>query len=502
MTTRPLLLGVDIGTSSAKGVLTSVRGEIIARADRSHTTSNPRPGWFEHDAEAVWWTDFVAITRALLDRVPGAEVVGVGVSGIGPTLLPADDSGTPLRPGILYGVDSRAGEQIARLNDELGAAEIFRRAGSTLTSQAVGPKLLWLRKRVPSVFAKTRMLLMSSSYLVHRLTGRYVLDHHSASQCTPMYDIRARRWDPEWSEHVAPGLPLPELAWPTEIVGVVTREASSLTGIPAGTPVTAGTIDAWAEATSVGVRDPGDVMLMYGTTMFLVQVVRDLTTHPGVWATTGVWPGSYNIAATMPTSGAVTNWMSALTSADFATLVAEAAASPAGANGLLLLPHFAGERTPHFDADARGVIAGLTLGHTRGDIYRAALEGIAFGTRHILATMAEASGRSTPARLVAVGGGTQGGLWTQIVSDVTGLPQQLCRETVGAALGDALVAGVATNAAVDIESWNPTDRLVSPDPATAGRYAARFTDYLGLGEAVRDIAHRLAATQYELTEHE
>jgi xylulokinase len=317
-----------------------------------------------------------------------------------------------------------------------------------------------------------------------------------------MYDIRARRWNGEWAERIAPGLPLPELMWPTEVVGTVTREAQQLTGIPAGTPVSAGTIDAWAEATSVGIREPGGVMLMYGTTMFLVEVVRELTTHPGVWATTGVWPDSYTIAATLPTSGAVTNWLSALTATDFGTLVAEAGQSPAGANGLLVLPHFEGERTPRFDPDSRGAVAGLTLRHTRGDLYRAALEGIAFGTRQILEAMAAAAGRHRDARLVAVGGGTQGGLWTQIVSDVTGLPQHLCRETVGAALGDALLAGVATGTAIDVDAWNPTVTLVSPDPATAGRYAERFADYVNLGEATRAVAHRLAATQHDSMEHE
>src|SRR5262249_35181563 len=151
------------------------------------------------------------------------------------------------------------------------------------------------------------------------------------------------------------GLRLPELAWPTEVVGVVTAEAARETGLPQGLPVTAGTVDAWAEAVSVGVREPGDVMLMYGTTMFLVQVLEHARPDPGLWTTGGPFPGTGPLAAGMAPSGAITDWLRRLVGGDFATLVEEAAAVPAGSRGLLVLPYFAGERTPIFDPDARGL---------------------------------------------------------------------------------------------------------------------------------------------------
>jgi xylulokinase len=489
-----LLLGIDIGTSSSKGVLVTPRGEIVARAATPHETSNPRQGWFEHDAERIWWADFHTLVGRLRAEVPDARVAALGVSGIGPCLLPADADGAPLRPAILYGVDSRAGPQIAELDAALGADQIRECGGSALTSQAVGPKLLWLRQVEPSVYARTRMVFMASSYLIHRLTGRYVLDHHSASQCNPMYDLAAQRWKPDWCEFIAPGLPLPELAWPSEVVGVISDEGAALSGLAEGTPVTAGTIDAWAEATSVGVRDPGDLMLMYGTTMFMVQVVDGVARRPGLWSTTGVWPGSYCLAASLTTSGAVTEWLRKLTSSDFPTLLDEAGRATPGANGLLLLPHFEGARTPVFDPDARGMIAGLTLAHTRGDLYRAALEAIAFGVRHNIEAMVDAeSGASL--RLVAVGGGTQGGLWTQIVTDVTGLEQRLPAETIGACFGDALLAGVASGAVLDAQQWNRDGDTVRPDPALRRLYDERYNEYRELYDATRDTAHRLAATQ-------
>ncbi|MFB9909546.1 FGGY-family carbohydrate kinase [Allokutzneria oryzae] len=491
--TGELLLGVDIGTSSSKGVVATVDGQVLARADRPHRTSSPQPGWFEHDAETVWWQDFVEITRELVSKLDGRSLAGLAVSGIGPCLLPADADGTPLRPGILYGVDTRATAEIAELNEELGAEAVLARCGSPLTSQAVGPKARWLARHEPEVHARTRMLLMASSFLVHRLTGRYVLDHHSASQCTPMYDLGARDWARDWAEAVAPGLPLPELAWPTEVVGAVSSEAAALTGLPEGLPVTAGTIDAWAEAVSVGVREPGEVMVMYGTTMFLVQVLTDPRPHPGLWGTCGAYPGTYTLAAGMATSGSVTDWLRGLVGGEFAGLVAEAATVPPGSGGLLVLPYFAGERTPLFDPDARGVVAGLTLGHGRAELYRAALEGIGYGVRHNLEAMSAAGGEAT--RLVAVGGGTQGGLWTQIVSDITGQRQDVPAETVGACLGDALLAGVATGAVTEPDAWNPVASVVVPDQLRHERYERYYQNYRELYTTTSRIAHFLAEEQ-------
>jgi xylulokinase len=327
--------------------------------------------------------------------------------------------------------------------------------------------------------------------LVLRLTGRYVLDHHSASQCDPMYDLAAASWAQDWSSVIAPALELPELFWPNEIAGTITASAAAVTGLPAGLPVTAGTVDAWAEATSVGVLSPGDVMIMYGTTMFVIQVIDSPHPHPALWTTRGVFPGSYSLAAGMATSGAVTDWLRQLFRGSFAALVPAAGSVPAGSRGLLMLPYFAGERTPIFDPDARGILAGLTLSHGQAEIYRAALEGTAYGLRHNLEVMALAGG--TPNRLVAVGGGTQGDLWTQIVSDVTGAPQQLPSETIGASYGSARLAAIATG--IPTGDWNPIARTVTPNSANTAKYSEFYDHFRSLYPATQDLAHFLAAQQ-------
>jgi xylulokinase len=488
-----LLLGIDVGTASSKGVLVDLDGRVVASAEREHRLAHPRAGWAEHDAETVWWADFRFLCERLLSEGAGAAVVSVGVSGIGPCVLATDAEGAPVRAAILYGIDTRATEQIAELEQRLGADAILARGGSALSTQAVGPKLLWLQQREPDAWARTRRWMMASSFLVHRLSGEYVLDHHSASQSDPLYDLRAQAWAEDWAAEVAPGLPLPRLAWPGEAVGSVTPAAAAQTGLRAGTPVTAGTVDAWAEAFSVGVRRPGDLMLMYGSTMFFVQAMADVRSHPPLWATIGVEPGSHSLAGGMASSGAIIAWLRDLTGErDFARLDAEAAAVPPGADGLLMLPYFAGERTPIADPAARGVLAGLTLSHGRGELVRAAYEATAFGVRHNLDALAAAADR--PGRVIAVGGGTKGAIWPQIVSDVCGVRQLLPAERIGAAYGDALLAAIGAGCVAADTDWTRIAGEVEPDGDAAGLYDARFGRYRELYDATRDIVHALAVS--------
>lgn len=487
-----LLLGVDVGTASTKAVAVDVTGRVLARVERRHTPSTPNPGWFEHDADEVWWTDLQMCLRALLPELP-APPSAIAVSGIGPCLLPADAQDRPLRPAILYGIDTRAQREIVEMEDMFGR-EAIASNGSVLTSQAVGPKMAWLARHEPELWGRTRRIFMASSYLVSRLTGAYVLDHHSASQCSPLYDQKAGCWDAERWQVVAPDVEPPPLAWADEVAGVVTAEAAAATGLPTGIPVTAGTVDAWAEAESVLVRESGDVMAMYGSTMFLIAVTDAWRPATTLWPTRSLRAGTSCLAAGMATSGSVTEWLTGITGGSFTDLTAEAAAVAPGSDGLLLLPYFAGERTPLFDPRARGIVAGLTLAHTRGHLYRAALEGVAYGVRHNLEAMRAAGAQIE--QLTAVGGGTAGGLWTQLVSDVTGLPQQVRRETVGASYGDAMLAALATGAVslAATRDWNPTVSVVEPDRSAAGLHDQRFSDFRELYESTRDLVHRLGPT--------
>ncbi|MFE7198225.1 FGGY-family carbohydrate kinase [Microbacterium oxydans] len=488
-------LGVDIGTSSSKGVLVGIDGTIIASASRAHEVRRPHTGWVEMDGD-VWWDEFISIARELLETATDAEVVGVGVSGMGPCILLADEDDSPVRPAILYGVDTRSTAQIDRMTADLGIEEITRVGGSTLTSQAGGPKIAWIGDEEPDALARARRLFMPASWLARNLTGAYVLDHQSASQVSPLYDIEAESWYGPWWELYAGGIEQPALLWAGDLAGEVTAGAAAATGIPAGTPVITGSIDAWTEAVSVGAHEVGDLMLMYGTTMFLVATGAETLRTPSMWTTAGAFAGTRNLAGGLSTSGALTAWLKDLTGADYPELLAEAELSPPGARGLLVLPYFAGERTPIQDPDARGVIAGLTLEHTRGDLYRAALEATALGVRHNVETMRAAG--ADIRRIVAVGGGTQGRLWLQVVSDVTGLVQEVPQTTIGASYGAAFLAATAIAASDEtpvITDWNPVAETIRPDEALRPAYDALFDRYVRLYADSKDVVHELADTQ-------
>jgi xylulokinase len=508
MITDQVLMGIDIGTSGSKGVIVTLAGEIIAEHTTPHGFDIPHPGWAEHDADAVWWHDFCVISRALLAKAalkPG-QLAGVACSAIAPTMLPLDEHYRPLRPSILYGIDTRASAEIDELNQTLGEERVFERTGQFLTAQSVGPKVLWYRRHEPERYHRTRKVVTAATYLVYRLTGRFVVDNYVAPYFAPFFNVERLAWDPEFVEPICPLEWLAETLWATEPAGVVTRQASEETGIPEGTVVAVGTADAAAEAISAGAIDPGDLMVMYGTTIFLIQALGAYRRHPALWASVYCIPGQSALAGGMSTSGALIHWFrdefgQAELAAEsesginaYAALGHLAASVPPGSNRLITLPYFSGERTPINDPLARGMIMGLTLTHGRAHIYRSCLEGIAYGLRHNIETMASVD--AMPQRLVAVGGGLKDPVWLQICSDVTGMPQEIPNRSVGAAYGDAYLAGYAAglfkDSAVLKQKWAHIVRTVEPQPAVKPIYDELYDLYHRLYRNTRAEMHSLA----------
>jgi xylulokinase len=500
-----LLLGIDVGTYSSKGVLCRPDGTVVASAKVDHGLSVPKPGYAEHDADVVWWSDVCTIARELVGHIVAGERVGVvALSAIGPCLLALDRHGKPLRPAILYGVDTRASLQIDALENRFGREALVALGGMRLTSQSVGPKILWLRENEPDVHAAAASFVTATTYLNYKLTGELVIDRHTASHFNPLLDLATLEWDDRFADSIARSDQLPAPRWSDELIGAVSEQAAAATGIPAGTPVTAGAVDALAEAVSVGVVAPGELMLMYGSTAFMILVTARAASHPDLWTTAGALPGHYALAAGLATSGAATTWFRDQFAGDLVTaqadggldayeaLAAEAALSPPGAHGLLALPYLSGERTPLHDPDARGVFAGLSLAHTRGDLYRALLEGVAYAIAHNVDTMESVTAID---RLVAVGGGTVNRLWLQIVSDVTGRRQHLPRQTIGAAYGDAFLGGLAIGA-VDLDAlareWVEFVDEVEPDERNTEHYRQQRQLFHDLYVETKDTVHALS----------
>jgi xylulokinase len=494
-------LGIDIGTYESKGVLVDGEGHVLASAARPHELIVPRAGWAEHRAEEDWWGDFVWLCRKLLadSRLDASDIKAVGASGIGPCMLPVDAYGAPLVNAVLYGVDTRAAREIEDLTACIGHDRILAHGGNALTSQAVGPKILWLKRNRPDIYAKARMFLNSTSFLVYRLTGRFVTDHYSASSVAPLYDIEGQHW----SDALAPDITeldrLPEIAWTSEIAGTVRGDAARETGLASGTPVIVGTIDAAAEAISVGVLDPGELMLMYGSTIFTIRIGDQRIRDPRLWHAPWLFAGQHACMAGLATSGTLTHWFADQLARDLppeaamAALAAEAESSLPGANGLVFLPYFSGERSPIHDPNARGAIVGLTLAHTRADIYRAALEGIAFATNHIFETYAEVGAQ--PSTIIAVGGGLRNRIWTQATSDVSGLRQEVREVSIGASYGDAFLARLAVGdvSKAAINQWNPAAFAIEPDPRNARVYESRYAAFRELYPRIRDLMKELGA---------
>jgi xylulokinase len=486
MTAR-VLLGVDVGTTSAKGAAFDLDGRLLAQETIGYAHRAPAAGWAEADADA-WWDAGRHLLGALAARA-GGRVEAVGVTGQAPTLLAVDADGRPLAPAILW-LDMRAEAEAAALAASMGPrAEAI--GGNRLHAYYLGPKAVWLRRHAPDVWERTATVLQSHSYPVMHLTGARVTDPSSAALCTPLYDARARAWSAEGAAAAGVEMAkLPTLRPARAVAGAITAAAARATGLALGTPVVVGGADFAASTLAAGVTEPGEACLMLGTSgNLIVPLVRpDFDTrlinahHVGC---------DRYLALGATLCGAVQEWFRGVFApgVPFDTLDAESAAVPAGAEGLRLLPYLQGERTPIWDAGARGAFVGLSLAHGRGHLYRAVLEGIALSLRHCLEVLRERGAR--PDEVVAVNGGARSALWRQILCDALGVPLAYLPDGVGAPAGAALLAGLGVGALADVaaaKAWR--GRLVRhvPDPGRAATYTAMLAERLALYPALRRVA--------------
>lgn len=482
------LVGVDIGTSSAKGAAYDPEGRLLGSAEVAYRHETPRRGWAEADA-AAWWRATCRILRSLADTVRPARVDGVAVTGQAPTLLLVDAAGRPLRPAILW-LDVRSETEAEEIGAQLGAAGEAL-AGNRIHAYFLGPKLAWLRRHEPERFERPLAILQSHSYPILRLTGARVTDYSSAALAAPLYDCRARAWapamcaalgvDPAW---------LPEIKPSHAIAGRVTAAAARETGLREGTPVAVGGADFAASTLAAGVTEPGEACLMLGTAGNLIMPLATPDFDPRLINSHHVGCDRF-LALGGTLSGALQEWFRSIAAPDtaFETLDAEAAAVPAGAEGLRLLPYLQGERTPVWDAGARGAFVGLSLVHGRGHLYRAVLEGVAVSFRHCAEVAAEKGPRLR--EVIAVNGGARSAVWRQILCDALGVPLYYVPDGAAAPTGGALLAGIAVGLVDGVDAarrWRPALVRHVPDAARTEIYAALLAARRELYPAVRQIA--------------
>ena len=494
------LLGVDIGTASSKGVLIEAKsGKPVAETAIAHGLSMPKAGWVEQDAETIWWDEFVQIVKDLLAQstIQPSEIAGVGISGIGPCVLPVDADFKPLRPAILYGIDSRASSEIQQYEEAFGSEEIFRRAGCELSSSSVAPKILWIYKNEPEIYQKTRWFMSCQNFIVARLTGRAAIDIYTASTYSPIIDVEKIEWLDEEVAGLNPFDKLPEKVWSTDIVGKVTVEAAKICGLAEGTPVIAGAIDAAAEAVSIGNALAGETMAMFASSNSIIALTDAYTRSRTFWGLNWLFPGQYALVGGMATVGSLTKWFleniyRADPEAEGANLYAQMSKllekSKPGANNLLALPYFEGERTPINDPNARGTFFGLTLRHSQADLYRALLEAVGFGIRHNLEALAEEGVAVN--RINAVGGATENLAWMQIIADIAEVEVRIMQGNSGAPFGAAILAGIGVGIYKDASQakiWDHTAISLKPNPDNAEIYRRLYPAFRRLYEDTKGV---------------
>jgi xylulokinase len=478
-----LLLGIDVGTSATKAVVVDPAGRVVAQAERPAELSSPQPGWAEEDPE-LWWTNVCALCRSL----PVAEVAGIGVSGMVPAVIALDADGRPLRPSIQQN-DARAAREVEELRARLGPA-VLGRTGSAVTQQSVGPTAMWLARNEPETWASTRTILGSYDYVTFRLTGSLAVERNWALE-SGLYDLATGAWahDICTAAGIDPArLPPPRRA--DEVVGEVTAAAAGETGLPAGTPVVAGTADHVASAFAAGVVDPGDLLIKLGSAGDILMASGEPLIDERLYLDFHLIPGRYLPNGCMATSGSFIRWFQRELAggAPLETLDAEADAAGPGAGGIVALPYLLGEKTPINDPEGRGAFTGLRLDHGRGHLFRAVLEATAFGFRHHLDVFAELGYR--PRRIRTTNGGARSRLWKQVVADVVGYPLEALSEAAGSELGAAFAAGMGTGA---FREWSEIERFVAvaetiePDPGVHEAYERPYAAYRALYPALRGV---------------
>lgn len=478
---KTYVLGIDIGTTALKAVVLEREHGVVAQTEQPHELLSPYPGWAEEEPE-LWWTTTVEAIRELLHSVPAEAIAGIGVSGMVPAMVLLDSSGQPLRRSIQQN-DARTIVEVEELRAEIDPREFFLTTGGMPNQQNIDPKWRWLLKHEPDVMKHIAYLCGSYDFIVYRLTGQLSLEENWAAE-SGFYDVRRHRWHTPYLEHAGISLSiLPQVRHPTEIVSGISAEVARQTGLRAGTPVVAGSADHVAAALAAGLTRSGDVLLKFGGAGDILYCDSRSDPDPHFYFDYHDIPGLTLINGCMAASGSLVKWFARelASGMSLAALDAEAAAIPAGSGGIVALPYFLGEKTPIFDASARGVFAGVMLHHTRAHLYRAVLEAVCYGFAHHLALLREA-GRPVR-RLRATDGGSRSKLWMQIAADVVNLPLQVVGGEASSALGAAYVAAMGTGL---FDDWNQIQRFIvqgplyEPGDENADRYHKGFELYRDL----------------------
>ncbi|MFQ6095296.1 MAG: xylulokinase [Candidatus Bathyarchaeia archaeon] len=487
------LVGIDLGTSSAKVLVIDEYGNLLAQASSGYPISTPASEWAEQNPEDWWSAVKEAVRKALRSRkVKPAQISAIGLSGQMHGTVLLGKKSEPLRPAIIW-ADRRSRSQCEEIYGTIGRKKVLEVTCNPVMPGFMAPSLLWVKENEPSIFKRVHRVLLPKDYVRFRLTGSYATDFSDAS-ATLLFDVRRREWSRE-TISVLDFQPefFPKAYESIDVVGEVSREGSRETSLPIGVEVVAGGGDSPVGAVGCGVVETGIVSSNIGSAGQIFTVLDELKFDPKLRIHTfcHAAPGKWYIQGAILAAGLALSWfienlglkelLKTSRVDPYSLLLKEAASVEPGSDGLIFVPYLLGERSPHMDPRARGVFFGLSLTHRRAHMVRAIMEGVVYALRDSLEIFKELG--VTVDRIVARGGGAKSKLWRQIQADVFNLDVVTVRVREEAAFGAALLAGVGSGIYKDLREAVDTSvrvrDLVHPHPQRVKIYDRYYQDIYG-----------------------
>jgi xylulokinase len=496
----PYLLGLDIGTTSVKAGIFDVEGHCLGFGRHDYALQTPAVDFVELDAETYWTATCTVVRQALAcNDAVGQEIVGIGVSSQGETVIPTDRNGNPIHPALVW-LDNRAHRESQQLKEQLGQSAYSHTGIPDINPTWTACKLAWLRQNRPQVFRSAHKFLLVQDFIIHRLTAQFVTE--GAIACTTLlYDIVDHQWWPQALDAI--GLEperLPAISRPGSVAGILTPQAAEALGLPSGIPVVLGGMDQSVGAVGAGNILPEMVSETTGGALAIQVTVPRPDIDPSGRVPVYVHSATdrYLFVPVCDTGGMALQWFrdtfgeiqsqqAIQEGKDAYDLLTDLASkAPPGSEGLLMLPHLTGAFSPEYNPQARGVFYGFTLFHHKAHFTRAVLEAVAYMLRRNLELMTQTGVKAGELR--ATGGGAASQLWRQIKADVCQLPVVTLRYGDTAPLGDAMLVAVAINLFSSLDEAvsamvSTAERLV-PIPENLALYENAYQRYCQLNDAL------------------
>ncbi len=491
-----MILAYDIGTSSVKTSLVSTDGRVVVSASYAYPTAHPKPGYAEQDPED-WWRGMCVTTKEVMRHAAAAHIAAIGISGHMMGCVPVNASGDALYPCMIH-TDSRAAVQCDALDKTVGRAAIYRMTGNILAARKPICKIMWLKDNERAVYDAAARFLHTKDYLAARLTGNIDTTDFSDACHSALIDITALDYDTAFYREIGVDMAkMPFLHRGTDIIGTLTLQSAAQLGLPDGIPVIAGGGDGVCANVGTGVVSPGGAYCCLGTTAWIAQCVDApvIDPHQRLFNLISVDGQTCSVYGTTQSAGAAVDWTAdVLGETDMNAFNDAARRIPAGSDGLVFLSYLEGERSPVYDANARGMFFGLSVRHTRAHMMRAALEGVAYAMRTIIEVHRET--RCIDSMRI-IGGGAKSALWKQIIASAG----RIRLDTLDVAAADATSLGIAMAAGVSVGMFadltDATKRIRVTDTCAPGEDTAAYDRvyevYRELYPRTKALTDRMAA---------